>query len=43
MCMLGLWVKGEIESNQEPPKPENGNITLDDDSIEFTKKPFEFN
>ena len=43
MCMLGLWVKGEIENNQEPPKKDNGNITLDDDSIEFTKKPFEFN
>ena len=41
-CMLGLWVKGEIESKQELPKLETGNITLDDDSIEFTKKPFEF-
>jgi len=42
MCILGLWVKSEIEGNQQPPKPENGNITLDSDSVEFTNKPFEF-
>ena len=42
MCMLGLWVKGEIENNQEKPETDNGTTTLDDDSIEFTKTPFVF-
>lgn len=41
-CLVGLAIKGEIESDQEKPKTDNGTTTLDSDSVEFTKTPFVF-
>jgi len=41
-CLVGLAIKGEMESNEEKPNPDNGTTTLDSDSVEFTKTPFVF-